>query len=277
MNLEESYLEFLKEKVDDIYLSKIENIQVLGANIVKNVYFTICETSTEPKKHYIFVLDGKKNFRFEIETMQKTDGYIVVYKKHLRSVLGKKYYKIFVERGLARTEETGWNLENYCCWHRLVLALYTSMLDRDTHHLNRNNTESNIINIVPILTKFHEDLHNYCDVDEYHEKLLMDFIYSLKHSKKRKHQTVASNEELQLQILTLKTSGKSVKEILKLIKYKISERSIYNISEKFSIFPNEFIKWLETKRAETISLLDAKNKTRWGKIIEFERLLDNCA
>lgn len=71
--------------------------------------------------------------------------------------------------------------------------------------------------------------------------------------------------------------GDSVIEIQKALNNKISKRSIYNILEQFHSYRAEFLEWLKRKVRTPIQELDAKSEARWCKILEFDRLLDQCA
>ena len=275
MNLQTKYRQFFREKLEKEELYKYGNLVVLGENILENIYFAICEEHLSSDiQRYIFIIDKNKIHKFNIKISKHNDKYVRCTKKSLCKNLGEKYYGIFVRNGLARSEEVGWKLNNYCCFHRLVLALYTSMLNRDTHHLNEIRNENPITNLVPIDTIFHETMHKNFDAEWYKELLQQEFVYNLKHPKKQKRQTVASNEYIILQLLSLKESGYTVKKIYKDLKHKISERAIYNILNKFHSYRKEFLEWLEMQERTPSLELDAESHSRWFEILIFDRLLD---
>ncbi len=274
----EDYRKFLREYLENKELYKYDNLIVLGENILEKVYIAICEQKIADKtKYFIFIIDKNKIQKFSIKASGHKDGYIRVYKKHLYKILGSKYYKIFAKNGLARSVETAYNFENYCCWHRLVLSLYTDMLNHDTHHINQKRMESDISNIVPIHTIFHEEMHKTY-YDEMIGQLLQDgFIYNLRHPKKNKRQTLANNDEIIKDILKYVESNLNVKTIHKKLSRKISERTIYNILNKYHSYRKEFLEWLQRQERTPSQDLDAKSEQRWGKIYYFDRLLAKSA
>lgn len=276
-----NYRKFLREKLEKSVFVNHDNFLILGENFIENVYFVFVQDviPASPANYYLYVIDKNQTINFRIKVCRNRDKYIRVYKKVLYSILGDKYYSIFVRHGLATTEEIGHKLNNYCCFHRLILALYVHMLKLHTHHINLVRNENYITNIVPINSLLHEAMHksdafdNFEDIGNYLQEF---FLKTLKKSQ-TKRKTIAKDDEIIEQVLRHNVKGNSVIEIRKALNNKISKRSIYNILEQFHSYKAEFLEWLERKVRTPIQELDAKSEARWCKILEFDRLLDQCA
>lgn len=276
-----NYRKFLREKLEKEFFISQDKYLILGENFLENAYFVFVQNcmSVYNSSYYLFIVDKNKIAKFKIEVCKNHDGYIRIYKKTLFSIIGRKYYSIFAKHGLATTEEVALRLENYCCFHRLVLVLYVSMLNLHTHHINLRRNENCITNIIPINSILHDSMHksdafdNFEDIGNYLQEF---FLKTLKKSQ-TKRKTIAQDDEIIEQVLRHNVKGDSVIEIQKALNNKISKRSIYNILEQFHSYRAEFLEWLERKVRTPIQELDAKSETRWCKILEFDRLLDQCA
>lgn len=277
MDIHAKYRQFLREYVDKKYLQHQKNVTVLGENFVDNYYVVLFEIQEDslyhpmPETHrFILVENVGSPLIAELKLVPNSDGYVTMNKANLSNIVGKKLYRKFANRGIAMTTEIGLRLNNRFCWHRLVACLYyCDCLENEIHHINEDITDNNINNLIPLK----KSEHNIIKKDKAHGRNFAIGIQEQEKAKafKKKRETVASNDELILDVIELSMCGYTVNKIIKKFNKRIQKSSIYKIIKKI-YYKKEFVFWLQNQSLPAWGQLNGNYIDRWCKIIKFEEL-----
>ena len=270
------YRKFLREYVDKKYLQQYKNVTVLAENFVNNAYIVLFEIQEDFSFHhmpavrrYILVENVSKPILSELKLVPNSDGYITMNKSVLAQILGEKLYKCLAQKGLAMTEETALSLNNRFCWHRLVACIYYNCIGKEIHHINKDVTDNNINNLVPLKKNEHQTIEKMDS--ENCKNISLWYQDQEKIKRRRKRETIASNDNVIKEIIESFLLGDSVSKIVKKLNRRIKKSSVYKIIGRFH-YAKEFLFWLHNQEQQACKRLYGNSKKRWGKIIEYENL-----
>lgn len=219
---------------------------------------------------YLIIENIKNSKIFKIETTPHKDGYVITSRKCLQDFIPERAFKTLLEQGLYMTEKAkNSSHDNKIGLHRLNLCLYEKIAGISVHHIDKDKQNNCIMNLLPITN---EKIHTVLDHEDSSfelanklQKKFKDKIY------KPRNQTVASNDDIILEILNLKLQGLAVEEILKELNFKIKNSSVYKIIKEF-FYAKEFLEAIKDDSVQDFSEFDGKIFKKWEYIKAFEGL-----
>ena len=125
------------------------------------------------------------------------------------------------------------------------------------------------MNLLPISS---EKIHTELDHNDPNLELACNLQKDFKRKIfKTKNQTIASNDEIILEILNLKVQGLKTNAIIKKLKSKIKKSSVYKIIKEF-FYAKEFLNAIKNGTIREFSEFDGKIMDKWEYIKAFEDL-----
>lgn len=206
---------------------------------------------------FYLVVDSKRESKLiELDIIEYSDGYLRIKSNNITKEINSKLYDKLLDNGLYMTRKENRKLNTYLALHRLVACLYGDITGLTIHHIDKDKSNNNIENLVPL----EQEVNTSLDSLEYNKMLTIgqqkhkEWIKSIE----RCNKTLASNPYIQFEIL-IKSLGYSVNEIYLKFKKKIKNiQTIRNIINYFYRL-NEFIIWLKINDKKLFDDLNRKN------------------
>ncbi len=220
------------------------------------------------KRRFMLVENIEKPILVELKELAHRENYVTFEKFNLKNFIPLNLYKKIAKNGLYKLATKGFDkINSRFGLHRLVCSLFSNIEHMEIHHINKIPNINNIVNLLPVTKALNEKL------DHSDDETLVKFLQKEYKSSviKAPKQTLAQNDSIILKVLGLKEKGLKTKKIVKCLKSKIKQTSVYKISKTF-FYSKEFLKWLESDMNKPIQELDEKFRKRWERIIEFECL-----
>ena len=267
--LKEQYRHYMRKLICEKYLKDPERLTILGENFVERFYFVVFETTGDKYKRLIIIENIDNPIFKELKILKNPDGYIVVNKADFAKIISKNIRKKLAQRGICSSIEIGLKANKYLCFHRLIACLYYKCLESEIHHINKDVADNSIINLVPLS----KSLHRLIDNDlKNGENFARDTQFHVLKKSTKFNNTVASYDNVQKDIITLKNDDFSVKKIAKKLNRYIKKSKVYEIYN-FYYYSKNFIEWLKTFSYMDFPEKYGKFSSCWLKIFQFERLL----
>lgn len=219
---------------------------------------------------YLIIENIKDSKIFKIEIAPHKYGYVITSRKYLQDYMPVNAFKTLLEQGLYMTEKAkNSSHDNKIGLHRLNLCLYEKIAGISVHHIDKDKQNNCIMNLLPITN---ERIHTVLDHEDFDlelaTKLQKDFKCKVF---KTKNQTVASNDEIILEILNLHVQGLKTNAIIKKMKSKIKKSSVYKIIKEF-FYAKDFLQALKNNSIQGLLEFDGKTFKMWEYIKAFEGL-----
>lgn len=263
------YRTFIRDKVQELYLSEGKIYKVLGENFLNGYYFLVLEVkefSFSNTDYYLIVENCKTPLFIQLKITDKESDYVKIDKIALKNALPKNILEILAKNGLCTTvENTTKEGTNPFTIHRLTMCLYKNILGLTVHHNDKDKLNNVINNLTPLEAWKHQKLDTqpepkyYFETSEFHETFVDEYF-------KQKRDTLASRGRNLLTILNKLHKGYPIKEIVSK-EYKKSK--VYEVKRHF-YYLNEFIKFLITFKRLTREKLNGKPDSIWDDIYFFE-------
>lgn len=260
-SLKELYQLFLIYFINSKYFEDINNINILGANFIDNLFIVVFQKNN---RIFIIIENILTPIFIELKQVKNKDGYITIDKNFYSKVIPQKIREKLAKRGLCLTYATGMKNNKSLCLHRLITCLYFNCINKEVHHINKNKIDNYITNLIPLDAISHKRIDN---------DLLNGVNFAineqeqLKSKLKKTRTTLANNEQILYEILSLKNKQLPVKKIIKIIK-KIRKSKIYEIINYF-YYSNEFKIWLKMQQNQTFQELYGKFFNEWKNVINY--------
>lgn len=219
---------------------------------------------------YLIIENIKVSKIFKIETVAHKDGYVITSRKCLQDFMPVNAFKSLLKQGLYMTEKAkNSSYDNKIGLHRLNLCLYVDITGISVHHIDKNKQNNYILNLLPISS---EKIHTELDHSDPNLELACNLQKDFKRKIfKTKNQTIASNDEIILEILNLKVQGLKTNAIIKKLKSKIKKSSVYKIIKEF-FYAKDFLNAIKNGTIRELSEFDGKTMDKWEYIKAFEDL-----
>lgn len=192
---------------------------------------------------FYLVVDSKKESKIiNLDIIKYSDGYIRLKSDNISKNISKKIYKKLLDNGLYMLKKDNRTLNTYLALHRLIACLYGDISNLTIHHIDKDKTNNNIENLVPMSQEMNTwlDSLNYNKMLEIGKKEHKEWINRIR----KKNDNLANNPYIQFEIL-VKALNKPVKEIYLHFKKKIKNiQTIRNIINYF-YHVEEFVQWLK--------------------------------
>lgn len=263
------YRTFIRDKVQELYLSEGKIYKVLGENFLNGYYFLVLEAkeySFSSPEYYLIVENCKKPLVVELKLADKNSEYVKFDKVAFRKMLPKNIFNILANNGLCTTvKNTLKNESNLLTVHRLTMCLYKNILGLTVHHNDKDKRNNVITNLTPLDNFTHQrlDVKPEPTFTQLTQKYNKEF--EIEYFKSRRN-TLASRVQNIITILYKLYEGHQTKKIVSK-KYKKSR--IYEIKNHF-YYLNEFIEFLETFTNPVRNGFNGKTNSTWEDIYFFE-------
>lgn len=275
MNLKSKYHFFMRSKIDQKYFKNFKHVEVLGERFVGKYYVVIFQASNYMKGYkediYVIVENIKKPVLVKLETEAHADKYIVFLKNALRSKIPKGLYKRLAKNGLYGSVENGMKLDNTRFGlARLVACLYHNILGLEVHHIYKDVSLNSISSLVPVSREVHIRLDNLPLEKGIQQSQLLQENLLRKSLKPRI--TLASNDAVILEVLSLRQHDGNRKSIIKKFKKRIGQTKIYEYLG-FFFYYSEFQNLLEMSSDEKPQRFNELSFEYWQKVFKYEYII----
>lgn len=266
-HLERLYYCFLVKKLYKSNHYQNPNYRILGANFVNGYFLVVSEEYTSEKDtnnpdYYLLVENCKKPYKIQLQRTEQDSPYIKIDKNHFKKNVDEKVLHLLAKQGLCTEIDIALsNNTNPYLLHRLVVCLYSNILNLEVHHNYKNKRDNHISCLTPVESGYHKKLDKFPEpkFSEVTNKLYKEFEDLIF---KKSRDTLASRLNIVFKILYKLSQGKSVKE---LTSKKIKKTKIYELKKHY-FYLKEFFDFLENVNTEWREPLDGILSKQWYKL-----------
>lgn len=267
--LKKLYKEYIRSYTSEKYEElQNHNCNIIGENILGNYYFLLLEDNNFVNPTYYLLVENCKNPQFIHLKRSSTNSHYYTFNKNVLKV-NMPAFKRLVKNGLFKNIKSGFSeLNNLASIHRLNMCLYKNILTLEVHHNDKNKQNNSITNLTPIDEYRHDEL-DLMEEPEFSiltSKYNKEFIEELKSTER---DTLASRDNIVLEVLMLLNKNLKPSTISKILKNKIKKSKIYEIKSYF-YYLSDFITYLNSYASSCVSSFNGKLGCQWNLIFNFE-------
>lgn len=272
MKLKQTYQSFMRQRVDEKYFQGFSSVNILGEGFLNEFYIVIFLAndwlSPFIDRYYILIENIEKPILIELRRAPHKDNYVVFCKDDLRHNIPKALFNALIKNGLYEKAVNGLKKNNsYFGLSRLVACLYQNIIGVRVHHIHKNVGLNDVTRLLPVRENIH-DILDALPVDEGVKKSIEIQIRQKKKIFKHRN-TLASDDDLILDILKMRGAKIESKKIIKKMKGKIGRSKIYE-HIKFFFYSHEYLKLVENKTEQELSAINGFPSKSWAKILDYE-------
>lgn len=267
--LKNLYKDYIRSLTNDKYKElQNKNYKVIGENILENYYFLLLENNDSEKiRYYLIIENCKKSQIIYLKRNSSNSRYYTFNKNVLKANMPA--FKRLIKRGLFKNINSGCSkLNNLASIHRLNMCLYKNILNLEVHHNDKNKNNNHITNLTPIDEYIHDEL----DLMEEPEFSILTSNYNnefIQELRKIDRDTLASRDNIILEVISLLNKNLKPKQIAKILKNKIKKSKIYEIKNYF-YYALDFIEYLKKHIINGFEHFDGIFNKQWKKVLNFE-------
>ncbi len=268
--LKNLYHGYIKAKFNEEHVLYNPNTFVMGENILDGYYFLLLDDwNISFSQVYLIVENCKTPCYLSVTTKEPNPyKYCTFRKSVLKNFMPKGAFNALINNGLYKDYSKAISsIDNLASVHRLNMCLYTDIKDLEVHHNNKIKTDNYIANLTPVEEKLHDalDMLPEPEFSRLTNKLHFEFKQSLM---KPRRDSVASRDEVVLDIILLLWKGLAPIEIEKKLGGRVHKSKIYEI-KNYYFYLDEFLEYLYNGFVKGVSTFDGIYDYQWTRMWDF--------